>query len=108
MRNGTQHIRRIAALATTIAAVAAPTAWAAPVEQFLGENAESTMGNASQQQSADEQSYSSPSSAPISTASDGFDWGDAGIGASVVLALTAMVGGTALVLRTRPQRGSVA
>jgi len=51
---------------------------------------------------------SSPSSAPVSTASDGFDWGDAGIGATVVLALAAMVGGTTLVLRNRPHRGSIA
>ena len=120
MRNGTQRIRRTVALATAIAAVAAPAAWAAPVEPIASENAGGTMGNAPQEQSAEEQSYSSPSSgatytpqsspssAPVSTASDGFDWGDAGIGASVVLALAAMVGGTALVLRTRPQRGSVA
>ena len=120
MRNGTQRIRRIVALTTAIAALAAPAAWAAPAEQILSDNAGSPLGNAPQEQSSVEQSYSSlnsiapytpqssPSSAPVSTASDGFDWGDAGIGASVVLALAAMVGGTALVLRTRPHRGSVA
>jgi hypothetical protein len=119
MRNGTERIRRSVALATAIAALATPTAWAAPAEQILSENGGSTMGNAPAQ-SSEEQSYSSlnsivpytppgsPSSAPVSTASDGFDWGDAGIGASVVLALAAMVGGTGLVLHTRPQRGSVA
>ena len=114
MKNGTQRIRRIVALATAIAALAAPAAWAAPAEQILSENAGSTPGN------TQEESYSSvssiapytpqgsPSSAPVSSPGDGFDWGDAGIGATVVLALAAMFGGTALVLRTRPQRGSVA
>lgn len=122
MRNGTQRIRRIVALATAIAAVAAPAAWAAPIEPpILSDNAGSTTGNAPRAQSAEEQSYALhrvsdydsgvdalPSSAPVPTASDGFDWGDAGIGASAMLALAAMAGGTALVLRTRPQRRSVA
>jgi hypothetical protein len=114
MRNGTQRIRQTVALATAIAALAAPAAWAAPAEQILSENAGSTTGN------AQEQSYSSlnsvapyapqstPSPAPTSTPGDGFDWGDAGIGATVVLALGAMVAGGAVVLRTRPQRGTVA
>ena len=104
MKNGKQRIRRVLALATAITALAAPAAWAAPAEQILSENAGSTS-------SAPYKTYtpqSSPSSAPVSTASDGFDWGDAGIGATAMLALAAMVGGTALVLRTRPQRGSVA
>jgi hypothetical protein len=119
MKNGNQRIGRVLALATAVAALAAPAAWAAPAEQILSENTGSTTGNA-QERSAQEQSYSSvnsiapytpqssPSPAPVSTASDGFDWGDAGIGATVVLALAAMLGGTALVLRNRPQRGSVA
>ena len=104
MKNGNQRIRRVLALATAITALAAPAAWAAPAEQILSENAGSTS-------IAPHKTYtpqSSPSSAPVSTASDGFDWGDAGIGATAMLALAAMVGGTALVLRTRPQRGSVA
>ena len=101
MKNGNQRIRRVLALATAITALAAPAAWAAPAEQILSENAGSTS-------IAPYTPQSSPSSAPVSTASDGFDWGDAGIGATVGLALAAMVGGTALVLRTRPQRGSVA
>ena len=119
MGNGTtQSIRRIVALATAIAALAAPAAFAAPVEQILSENAGSTIVNA--QGNGQEQSYSSLSSvapytpqsspSPVSTSTpgDGFDWGDAGIGATVVLALAAMFGGGALVLRTRPQRRSVA
>ena len=90
------------ALATAIAALAAPAAWAAPAEQILSEERRQHLG------SPPGAAAISPSSAPVSTASDGFDWGDAGIGATVGLALAAMVGGTALVLRTRPQRGSVA
>ncbi len=118
MENGTQSIRRIVALATAITALAAPVAVAAPVEQILSENAGSTMGNAQATTPQDPYSLfnrvpdtpvSSPSPTPVSSPSEGgFDWADAGIGATVVLALAAMVGGAALVLRTRPQRGSVA
>jgi hypothetical protein len=44
-----------------------------------------------------------------STASgDGFDWGDAGIGAAATLALAAIAGGTAVVTRHRPRRETVA
>ena len=42
MKNGNQRIRRVLALATAIAALAAPAAWAAPAEQILSENAGST------------------------------------------------------------------
>ena len=121
MTNGTQSVRRTVALATAIAALAAPAAWAAPAEQILSENAGSTIaGDTATQQPSEEQSYSSlnsiapyspestPSPVTASTPNDGFDWGDAGIGATVVVALAAMIAGSALVLRTRPQRGSVA
>ena len=120
MGNSTQRIRRTVALTTAIAALAAPAAWAAPVEQILSENAGSTIVGGAQEQSPKQESYSSlnsiapyaPESSPspvvTSTPSDGFDWGDAGIGAAGVLALTAMIAGSVLVLRTRPQRSRVA
>ncbi len=102
MKNGTQRIGRLLALAAAIAALAAPAAWAAPAEQILSENAGNTTGN------TQEQPYSSPSPAPVSVSSDGFDWGDAGVGATAMLALAAMLGGAALVLRNRPHRGPIA
>jgi hypothetical protein len=111
MRNGTQRIGRVLALATAIVAVAAPAAWASTVEERLP---------ASGSGEAEEQGYSSvnsispytpetsPAPAPTSVSGDGFDWGDAGIGATALLALVAVAGGGALVLRHRPHRGSVA
>ena len=121
MKNGTQRIGRVLALAAAIVGLAAPVAWAAPVEQILSENAGSTMSNTQEQSSNTQgQSYSSlssiapyvpetsPTSAPVSVSGEGFDWGDAGIGATVMLALAAMAGGAALVLRNRPHRGSIA
>ncbi|HEY1274716.1 MAG TPA: hypothetical protein VGF25_07390 [Thermoleophilaceae bacterium] len=76
------------ALALSIAAAAAPSASARPVEQFLG-----------------------PQPAPEArvvqeSPSSGFDWGDAGIGAAAALG---MIGaGGALVLTTRRrQTGAV-
>ena len=113
MRNGTQRIRRTVALATAIAALAAPAAWAAPQQEPIVPNAD-VPGNAQEKSYSSVNSIapytpqSSPSSAPVASPGDGFDWGDAGIGATVMLALAAMVGGAALVFRSRPQRGSVA
>ena len=112
MRNGTQRIGRVLTLATAIVALAAPAAWAATVEERLP----GTSGNGE----AQAQEYSSvnatapyvaetsPTSAPSSVSDDGFDWGDAGIGATALFALAAVAGGTALVLRNRPHRGSIA
>jgi hypothetical protein len=38
---------------------------------------------------------------------DGFDWGDAGIGAAGMLALASIAGGAAVVVRHRPGRDAV-
>ncbi len=42
---------------------------------------------------------------PRTVAGDGFDWGDAGIGASAVLALAAIAGGAAIALGHSSRRG---
>ena len=45
-----------------------------------------------------------PPSAPQPTASDGVEWGDAGIGAAVILGLGTLAGGTVLLTtRDRPR-----
>jgi hypothetical protein len=76
---------RSLALAAVIGAVAAPAASAAPVEQLLPS---STRGD-----SADRP-------VPVRVvevgADQGFDWGDAGIGATGVIALAAIGAGAAL------------
>jgi len=110
MTNGTQSIRRVLALATIAAALTAPAAWGAPVEQVLPNstgNGEAQAPDSAPPSSPAPYVPSTPSSPPASASGDGFDWGDAGIGAMVMLALAAMAGGT-LVLRHRPRRSSVA
>jgi len=84
-------LRRGLAVATVVSALAAPAASAAPVEQFIPSTAS---GEPSGQQ------------APVRVvqvgADDGFDWGDAGIGATGVLALAAIGAGAAMGTGYRP------
>ena len=101
MSNGTRRIRRALTLATAITALATPTAWGATAEQLLPS---STEGGDTREQPYTPQTTSSSSSGPVS--GDGFDWGDAGIGATAMLAMAAIAGGGALVLRNRPRHDS--
>jgi hypothetical protein len=84
----TRPVRSLA-LAAVIGAVAAPAASAIPVEQYLP-------------------SQGSSSDQPVSvrvvevSADHGFDWGDAGLGATGVLALAAIAGGAAVATGRRP------
>jgi hypothetical protein len=79
------------ALAAVISALAAPTASAIPAEQFL----------------QDGRGGSSDRAVPVRVvqvgADRGFDWGDAGIGASGLLALMAIGTGAAVATRHRPR-----
>ena len=85
---------RILALAAVIGAVAAPPASAIPAEEFIP---------TSRDDSADRP-------VPIRVvevgADQGFDWGDAGIGASGVIALAAIGAGAALATGHRPRARS--
>ena len=96
--NTKQRLRRGLALATVIGAVAAPAASAYPVDKPLpGTHGDGDKAGVVQ------------AGPETSTASgDGFDWGDAGIGAAATLALAAIAGGTAVVTRHRPRRETVA
>jgi hypothetical protein len=80
-----KHTKATATL-LALAAVAAPSASAAPVDQLLP--------NAS--------SGGTPDPAVVSSPSGGFDWGDAGIGAAATLSL--LGAGTGVVLLRRPVR----
>ncbi|MGN6169892.1 MAG: hypothetical protein ACTHQQ_17245 [Solirubrobacteraceae bacterium] len=130
-----QRISRVTAIALTAGAVAAPVASARPAR--MAPNAAAAAISASQQQVSaaarpaapvpliysrqDKQlAPSSSSQAPVNvapasvragTASDGFDWGDAGIGAGGALAISIIGIGGGLALsqrRTRRTRPTVA
>lgn len=85
------RLRRGLAVATVVSALGAPAASAAPIEQFIPST---TNGEPSGQP------------APVRVvqvgADNGFDWGDAGIGAAGLLALAAIASGAVVAIRHRP------
>jgi hypothetical protein len=85
-----KHTKATATL-LALAAVAAPSASARPVDQLLP--------NASD-------SHSGDPAVVVSSSSRGFDWGDAGIGAAAMLSL--LGAGSGVVLVTRRSRGQQA
>ena len=86
---------RILAVVFVVAALSAPVAVAAPVEERFP-------GLSDQGTNADLGTVPEP---PAATPSEGFDWGDAGIGAAGAIAIIAITGGLALEYgrRHRPQ-----
>ncbi len=90
MRTNTRNLRRGLALTATVFVLAAPVAVAEPIEP-VGPSP------GGERQAA---AYSAPPvelpAAPAPSTADGFDWGDAGIGASVVVALAALAAGAAI------------
>jgi hypothetical protein len=106
MRNSTHRIRRSLALATAVGAFAAPGAAAAPLDPQGVNQGYHTQGA--------NEAYATPNSVlgsaaltpapePTTVAADGFDWGDAGIGAAAILALGA-IGAGAVVATGRVSR----
>jgi hypothetical protein len=93
--NTKQRLRRGLALATAIAATAAPPASARVGEEFLGPQPAQAGGGAPTATKA------RVVEVPAGT---GFDWGDAGIGAGAAFALTAIGLGGALARGSRRQR----
>ena len=85
------------AAALTVCALAAPTASAIPAERFLQDAKDQAAGR------------NAPDSAPVPVrvvtvpSDSGFDWGDAGIGASGILALAAIGAGAAIATGHRPR-----
>jgi hypothetical protein len=84
-------LRRVLTIATVGSALLAPAASAAPIEQMVPSTAN---GEPSGQP------------APVRVvqvgADDGFDWGDAGVGAGGLLALAAIASGGLIAIRHRP------
>lgn len=93
--NTQSTLRRGLAVATVALALAAPAASAAPVEDMVP----STVNG--------EPTPAAP--APVRVvqvgADNGFDWGDAGIGAGGLLALAAIASGALVAIRNRPATG---
>jgi hypothetical protein len=96
---------RSLALATVVSALAAPAASARPIDLVP-----SAATDAPQQPYGGGASAPSPSPAPatVAVSGDGFDWGDAGIGASGMLALLAIGAGAVLASGRRLSRHEVA
>jgi hypothetical protein len=108
MSTTTRRIRSSLALAVAAGALAAPAASAAPIDPV----GDGSTGNGTGQGQGSEQSptpsinavlgsdgMTTPTTvvaAPPQTEADGFDWGDAGIGAAAVLAVGAIGAGAAL------------
>jgi len=89
--NSTSTLRRGLAIATVVSALAAPAASAAPIEQMVPST---TNGEPSGQPA--------PLRVVQAGADNGFDWGDAGIGAGGLLALAAIASGAVVAIRQRP------
>jgi hypothetical protein len=97
-RQMTRSIKKawtVTALVIVLAAISVPTAGARPVEEYLP--------GTSQGQSEPGTPEPAPAPTPSATV-DGFDWGDAGIGASAVLALGAIATGTLVATGHGPRR----
>jgi hypothetical protein len=115
-----QHRRALhgMAAAVTVFALAAPAASAAPVEQFFPRGEDESAGGspsvppssmaASAAQEYDNLRSPNATTVPVRVvkvpADGGFDWGDAGIGATGALALTALGTGAAFALGHGPAR----
>jgi hypothetical protein len=94
--NTKQRFRRGLALATVIGAVAAPAASAYPVDPPLPGGSDGSGDKGTPDRSV---------VAPVtSTSGEGFDWGDAGIGAGAAFALTAIGLGGAIAVGSRRHR----
>jgi hypothetical protein len=93
MRSKNHRLRRGLALATVIGAIAAPTASAARVDPGGVD-----VGYASPYSPTSERTQPAP------VVSEGFDWGDAGIGAAAILALAAIGAGTTVAIGYRSGR----
>ena len=99
--------RRGLAVATVVSALGAPAASAAPVEQSIPSTVDSDPGaTVDYSKNSATGDYAPATEAPVRVvqagADNGFDWGDAGIGAGGLLALAAIASGAAVAIRHRP------
>jgi hypothetical protein len=95
-----QVTKRILAALLVVAAISAPTASARPIpgDPPAARDAGSGVAN------SHIDSSSLPPVQTVETSSDGFDWGDAGIGAAAVFTLLSLGTGTLLVGRRSRER----
>jgi hypothetical protein len=105
MRNASRGLRYWLALTVAVGVIAAPVAPAAPVDPAIPGSASSPAG-LSQQRGVS----ALPPPQASSVAGDGFDWGDAVIGAGAAFALTMIgLGGMLVVgIRRRGERRAAA
>ncbi len=95
---------RILAVVFVVAALSAPVAAASTFEERFPSLSDQEKTNAYYgptdaylaNQGIDLGTVRAPAATPAATPSEGFDWGDAGIGAAAVLAIAAITGGVAL------------
>lgn len=90
-------LRRGLGIAAVVSALAAPAASAAPIEDVIP----STVND-------DPSGQHVPVRIVQAGADNGFDWGDAGIGAGGLLALAAIASGGLVAVRHRPAPGHTA
>src|SRR5262245_40665057 len=100
MSNATRRVRRYLAVSAVVGAIAVPAASASPVDPARPGPAKSV-------------DQSAPTTRPIVVtapveASEGFDWGDAGIGAAGLVGLASIGVGAALALGFRSGRHRLA
>jgi hypothetical protein len=87
-------VRRGLAVALLAGALAPSAASAAPIEELIPSST-----------NREQSGQPAPVRIVQVSANDGFDWGDAGIGATGVLALVAIASGALVVARRRPEAG---
>jgi hypothetical protein len=99
-----QVTKRILAALLVVAAIAAPAASARPIDRVLPPGTtHETLAGTVHSQAADSVVQ------PVATSSDGFNWGDAGIGAAAAFALLSLgTGAIFLGRRSREQRSAAA
>jgi hypothetical protein len=97
-----QVTKRTLAALLVVAAITAPAASARPIDRILppGTTHETVRGGAQSQVG----SSSVPAVQTVETSSDGFNWGDAGIGAAAVFTLLSLGTGALLVGRRSRDR----
>ena len=106
--NTQSTLRRGLAIATVVSALGAPAASTAPVEQPIPSttNVERRPVDYSKNSHPEPTAAARPSPAHVRVvqagADNGFDWGDAGIGAGGLLALAAIASGALVAIRHRP------
>jgi hypothetical protein len=97
MASNTRRLRSGLAVAGIVTAVAAPAAWAGPVERV-------DRDGSGYERPLSAYYVQSPAPEPATSSSDGFDWGDAGIGATAILALAAIGAGATVAVGHRTRR----